>query len=464
MKEQLSEAFRRLFRGETTFDFVGRWQRWLMISGIVFVVGWAALGIRGGLNFSLEFTGGTQWQVPTHASVAQTRNAIGSVNPNLRQATITRVTNHLTHQDEISVQASANKTANGAEVGDVSAALAKMASTVDHSNVSAGEVTLNDIGPSWGSTITNKAIEGVIIFLIAFGIYIWIRFEAKMSIAALVALVHDILITVGIYALSGFQVSPSTVVAFLTILGYSLYDTIVVFDKIEENTKGLASAGRLSYSDMVNLSENQVLARSLNTSIVAILPIFAILVIGSWILGASALDNFGLALFIGLTSGAYSSLFIASPVLALLKEREPRYAHIRERLAKKADAHRMTPAEAAIAGASRSGGGRTAAAGSGARTSRAGSGRSGAGVGSRLARAGVGSRRGGGEAGDVSEPEDGDADQGSGRTAGRTQGASRTRGAASPSQVAKSAEPAASADRVPRRSAPPPRPRKKRRR
>jgi preprotein translocase subunit SecF len=334
-------ACRRLYRGETSFDFAGRWRTWFAISGVVIIVGLLSLGIRG-LNFSIDFKGGTQWTVPTTASVSDARNAVGSVNANLRQATITQLTNHQTHQREIQVEAAAKNTANNTEVADVTSALAKMA------HVPPSQVTLNDVGPSWGSDITSKAVKAVIIFLVAFTIYIWLRFEAKMAAAALIALLHDIVVTVGIYSLSGFQVSPETVVALLTILGYSLYDTIVVFDKIQENTKGLASTGRLSYTDTVNLSMNQVLARSINTSIVAILPILSILVIGSWMLGATALNDFGLALFVGLTTGAYSSIFIASPVLALLKEREPRYAQIRQRLASRpASQRRLTPAAAA---------------------------------------------------------------------------------------------------------------------
>jgi hypothetical protein len=180
-----------------------------------------------------------------------------------------------------------------------------------------------------------------------------------MAIAALVALLHDMLVTIGIYALSGFQVSPDTVIAFLTVLGYSLYDTIVVFDKVKENTRGLASTNRVTYTDVVNLSMNQVLARSINTSFVAIMPVFCILVIGSWILGASALNDFGLALFIGLMSGAYSSIFIASPILALLKEREPRYVEIRRRLAAYPSSRQvLTPAT--VAGGVFQGSGRTA--------------------------------------------------------------------------------------------------------
>ncbi len=178
-----------------------------------------------------------------------------------------------------------------------------------------------------------------------------------MAISALVALLHDILVTVGIYALSGFQVSPATVIAFLTILGYSLYDTIVVFDKIEENVKGIGASGRLTYTETVNLSMNQVLMRSINTSLVAIMPIFSILVIGSLALGASALQDFGLALFIGLLTGAYSSIFIASPVLAQLKEREPRYVQIRERLAARPVATApLTPAAVAAGGVAAAGG------------------------------------------------------------------------------------------------------------
>jgi len=171
-----------------------------------------------------------------------------------------------------------------------------------------------------------------------------------MAVAAIVAVIHDILITVGIYSLTRFEVTPATVVAFLTILGYSLYDTIVVFDRIEENTRGLSASGRLTYSDTVNLSMNQVLMRSLNTSLVAILPVASILGIGVYVLGATALEDFALALLVGLITGAYSSIFIASPVLVMLKEREPRYAAIRQRLASKGGAPgpALTPAAAAV--------------------------------------------------------------------------------------------------------------------
>jgi hypothetical protein len=172
-----------------------------------------------------------------------------------------------------------------------------------------------------------------------------------MALAAIVAVAHDIIITVGIYSLASFLVTPDTVVAFLTVLGYSLYDTIVVFDRVRDNAKGLGATGKLSYTDVVNLSMNQTLARSINTSLVAILPILAVLVLGAEILGAVTLEYFGLALLIGLTSGAYSSIFIASPLLAMLKEHEERYRRIRERLESRGSATILISPAAVAAGA-----------------------------------------------------------------------------------------------------------------
>lgn len=338
-------AFGRLFRGETSFDFAGKWRTWFAISGVIILAGLVSMGFRG-LNFSIDFKGGTVWEVPSTASVSHVRSVVDSAVPGFGQATIQVLTNTQTHQRTVKVAAPAKLTGQSAKISAVSDALAKMA------NVSPNDVTVQAIGPSWGSDISHKASEAVIVFLVVVSAYIWLRFEGKMAVAALVALVHDILITAGIYSLSGFEVSPDTVIAFLTILGYSLYDTIVVFDRIQENTRGLASTNRITYTDTVNLSMNQVLARSLNTSLVAILPITSILVIGAWILGATGLQTFGLALFVGLTSGAYSSIFIASPLLALLKEREPRYSEIRRRLQSAVGAggavpRRLTPAAAA---------------------------------------------------------------------------------------------------------------------
>lgn len=195
------------------------------------------------------------------------------------------------------------------------------------------EVTIDTVGPSWGQQISEKARNALVVFLLAIAVFITIRFEMRMAVATIAALLHDLLVLVGLYAFFGFPVTPATVVAMLTMLGFSIYDGIVVFDRIDENTAMLKSRSRLTYSRMANLSLNQVLMRSLNTSITTLLPIASVLVIGSMVLGATTLEEFGLALLLGLLVGAYSSIFIATPLLALLKEREPRYRELREQIA-----------------------------------------------------------------------------------------------------------------------------------
>ena len=334
----------RLYNGETTFDFVGRRRVWFIFSAIVVFAGLLSLGTQG-LNLGIDFEGGTSWEVPAPGvSVAEARDAVRPFG--LGDATIQTI-----GDDRIRV-ASDNESPEDQE--RISRALAELA------GADISQVSVNDVGPSWGRAVTNKARNALVVFFILISIYISLRFEWKMAVAALAAVVHDIFVTVGVYSISRFEVTPATVVAFLTILGYSLYDTIVVFDKVEENTKGLAASGRFTYSDTVNLSMNQVLMRSLNTSIVAVMPIVSILVIGAGVLGATTLNDFGLALLIGLLTGAYSSIFVASPILAMLKEREPRYAGIRQRLTAKGGAGLLTPA-AAAALAGGGGGGATAA-------------------------------------------------------------------------------------------------------
>jgi preprotein translocase subunit SecF len=193
-------------------------------------------------------------------------------------------------------------------------------------------VDVQDVSPSWGEEITEKAVRALLVFLVVVSIFITLRFEFKMAMATLAALVHDLLVVIGVYSIFGFPVTPATVIAILTILGYSIYDGIVVFDRVDENAKLLAGNSRITYSGMVNASLNQVLMRTLNTSITALIPILSLLVVGSLILGAGTLQEFALALFVGQLSGAYSSIFIASPLLALLKEREPKLAALKERL------------------------------------------------------------------------------------------------------------------------------------
>ena len=192
-------------------------------------------------------------------------------------------------------------------------------------NITPTQMTPSFVGPTWGSQITTKALEALIIFLVVIVVYLSIAFEWRMAIAAFVALMHDIVITIGVYALTGFEVSPTTVIGLLTILGYSLYDTVVVFDKVRENTAGLLTTQRSTYSDAANLALNQTLVRSINTSLTALIPVASILFVGAGLLGAGTLKDLALVLFVGMLSGTYSSICIATPVLADLKERQPEY-------------------------------------------------------------------------------------------------------------------------------------------
>jgi preprotein translocase subunit SecF len=308
--------FARLYHGETAFDFVHRRRVWFALSAAVILIGLGSLWLRG-LNLGIDFEGGTSWEVPAPAvSVAEARDA-------LRPLGLADAKVQLLGGDTIRVQ---HETSDVEAVEEVTGVLATLAET------DARDVSVETVGPTWGQEISNKAQRALVFFFLAITVYITLRFEWKMAIATLAALFHDLLVTVGVYSLAGFEVTPATVIAILTILGYSIYDGIVVFDKVDENTRGLAASGRMTYGDMVNVSLNQVLMRTLNTSITALLPNVALLVIGARLLGATTLSEFALALLVGLAASSYSSLFVASPILAVLKEREPRYRSIRQRL------------------------------------------------------------------------------------------------------------------------------------
>jgi preprotein translocase subunit SecF len=323
--------FRRMYRGLTTFDFVGRKKVWFSISAVIIIAGLAALGIKG-LNYGIDFKGGSTWTVLA-PGVSQ-QQAVNAVSPDpLSDPTVEIL--GVGKNANVQVQADLNSltTKERNKIShEVTENLAKLAGTTN-----LNEVSSSFVGPTWGSEITQKAFEALIAFFIAVVAYISFRFEPKMALAAFLAMLHDLAVTVGIYAIFGFQVTPDTVVAVLTILGYSLYDTVVVFDRVRDNTKPFAASGRMTYSAMVNLSMNQTLARSINTSMVAILPVLSVLLIGAQLLGASTLQDYGVALTVGLISGAYSSIFIASPLLAIFKEREPKYVAIRQRLLSKGD-------------------------------------------------------------------------------------------------------------------------------
>jgi preprotein translocase subunit SecF len=353
--------FGRLYRGETSFDFVGRRRWWIAVSSVIILAGILSLGIRG-LNLGITFKGGQAWTVRA-PGVTQTQalDAVQAVG--LSQPTVEII--GAGSNETVRVTADLNTlspSARTAETAKVRSALAKLA------KVTKTAVSETTVGPTWGGQVTQKAVIALIVFLVLVGVYISIRFEPKMAVAAFIALLHDLLVTAGVYSLAGFQVTPDTVIAVLTILGYSLYDTVVVFDRVRDNARGLGATGRMTYSEMVNLSMNQTLARSINTSLVAILPVLSVLLVGAELLGATTLQNYGLALFIGLLSGAYSSIFIASPILAWLKEREPRYAAMRQRIEAKGERlGLLTPkAAAALSNAASGRGGARAAGGAGA--------------------------------------------------------------------------------------------------
>ncbi|MHB8189415.1 MAG: protein translocase subunit SecF [Ferrimicrobium sp.] len=335
-------VWRRLGAGQTRYPFVARGRYFFVVSLLVVVIGGVFLATKG-LNLGIDFNGGTAWQIPTSSlSVARAQAVVSEVG--VKNATVVSLGSPSSRVLEIEADLTKFSAVRRTQIENtVAAALARQAGEP------ASIVAIQFVGPTWGTQITDASVKALIAFFIGIVAYISIRFEWKMAVAAFVAVVHDLLVTVGIYAISGFQVTPSTVIAVLTILGYSLYDTIVVFDRIKENVDGLVDPGRMTYSDGVDRSVNQVLARSLNTSIVAIIPILSVLVIGAYVLGAATLKNFGLALVVGLTSGAYSSLFIASPLLARLKEREQRYRQIRVRLSKRGSSGLLRPKSVAEA-------------------------------------------------------------------------------------------------------------------
>jgi len=323
----------KLYNGETNVEFIGRWKLWFALSGLLILVGVGSLTTRG-LNLGIEFEGGVSWQVPVGDSdVASMR---GVVEGEGLSATVQTVGTG--DSERLRIRAQVEDDTDVASISEVIAAEA---------GVALDEVTVQSVSESWGDEISSKAQRALIIFLLLVTLYITLRFEWKMAAATVLALAHDVLVTVGLYSIFSFEVTPATVVAILTILGFSIYDGIVVFDRIDENAKALAIAGGRTYSRMVNDSMNEVLMRTLNTSITALLPILSLLVLGSLVMGATTLQDFSLALFIGLAAGAYSSIFIASPALALLKEREERWRQMRERV-ERLDRRAAPPVTAAV--------------------------------------------------------------------------------------------------------------------
>ena len=298
----------RLYRGETSMNVIRARKKWYAVSALFIALSVFALGAQG-LRLGIEFEGGSAFVVTTSTgSIEQAREAVSSA------GYTDNVIIQTLGDEKIRIQTGVLDAGQSNAIQDALAA---------EFGVSVESIDTQNVGPSWGEEISKKAFQGLIAFLICIMIYLALTFEPKMAVAAVVALIHDIFITVGLYAFIGFEVTPATVIGFLTILGYSLYDTVVVFDKIRENTKGITSTGKSTYSDATNLAVNQTFVRSINTSLIALLPVAAILFVGAGLLGAGTLKDLALALFIGLIAGTYSSIFIAPPVLASLREREP---------------------------------------------------------------------------------------------------------------------------------------------
>jgi preprotein translocase subunit SecF len=331
----------RLYRGEISFDFVSRQKLWYSISGAILVISLLALIFRG-LDYSVDFKGGSAFTVPatsqvTQAGLNQVVAANGGSNP-----TATEVKPFNGRPPYWQVQTTQLSTTKSLEIERA----------IAHKfGINVGNISITTVGSSWGSQVSQKALEALIAFLVVIVIYLSIAFEWRMAAAAFVALAHDIVITIGVYALTGFQVSPATVIGLLTILGYSLYDTVVVFDKVRENTAPILGTRKTTYSDAANLALNQTLVRSINTSLTALLPVAAILVVGTLLLGNGELKDLSLVLFVGMLSGTYSSIFIATPVLADLKEREPQYKQLAKQVALRAAGGRAAQRKAASAAA-----------------------------------------------------------------------------------------------------------------
>jgi len=338
----------RLYRGEVSVEFVARQRLWYSISGAILVISVVALTVFG-LNFSVDFKGGSVYQFAAgNSSISQVRQTVSGAGGG-GDAIVQKITplggggakwqvqtHPLTVKQQNSVQAA-----------------------ISHRfGVAQNAINVTSIGASWGSQISQKATEALIAFLIVIVIYLSIAFEWKMAVAALVALAHDIVITVGVYALAHFQVSPASVIGLLTILGYSLYDTVVVFDKVRENTAGLLASSRSTYSQAANQALNQTLVRSINTSLIALLPVASILFVGAGFLGAGELKDLALVLFVGMLSGTYSSICIATPVLADLKEREPQFKALAKRVQLRASGGRAAQRAAAKATAAKPAGSR----------------------------------------------------------------------------------------------------------
>jgi preprotein translocase subunit SecF len=336
--------FTALYRGETRINFIGSRRRWYLASAVLILICVVSFLVRG-FNYGVEFKGGTTFQIQASGNSLtpdDVNTAFGDAgHPPENSPQV--VGSGSTRQIVV-----ATNTLTPKESQDLQAAVAKDL----HINAN-NSITSTSIGSQWGHDTTIKALEGLIIFLIAVSIYIALRFQWRMAVGGMLALLHDLLIAAGVYSIVGFEVTPSTIVGLLTILGFSLYDTVVVYDKVAENSKDILASSRMTYSEAANLAVNQTLMRSINTSLIALLPVAGLLFVGAGILGVGTIKDLALILFVGLASGAYSSLFLATPIVVELTERDPAYKALAKRVAAKrsSEKKRLADAETASVGA-----------------------------------------------------------------------------------------------------------------
>jgi len=308
---RVSTFGQHLYSGRVSINFVGRRRLWYAISVAILVICAIAFVVRG-FNMGIEFRGGVEFTAQVQKADA---TAVDDMTTAVEESGVSEAGDPIVNtsgSDSVRIQ--------------VRALSQDQATTIEKSLTAAGatEVSQNLVGPSWGKQVATKALTGLGVFLVLVVLFIWAYFrEWKMSVAAIAALAHDLLITAGVYAWSGFEVTPATVTGLLTILGYSLYDTVVVFDKVRENTRGVLTSKTRTYAERANLAVNQTLVRSINTSVTALLPVAALLLVGAAVLGTGPLKDLALALFVGMAAGTYSSICIATPLAVQLKDRDP---------------------------------------------------------------------------------------------------------------------------------------------
>jgi preprotein translocase subunit SecF len=325
----------RLYNGEAGLDVVGRSRLIYRITAVVVLVCIASMVFRG-FNLGIDFAGGNSFRLPgSTEQLTEVRTAAEDAGADVASAQVVGGNSILLRTGSL----------------DNDGERSVVAAVADAAGIEENQVSPESVSAEWGADVTEQALVALLVFLVAVIAFLAIRFQPKMAIGAIAALLHDIVVTAGVYSLIGFEVTPSTVVGFLTILGFSLYDTVVVFDKVDENTKGLSASARMTWSEAANLAVNQTLMRSINTSVIALLPVAGLLFVGAGLLGVGTLKDLALVLFVGLAAGAYSSIFLATPIVADLKEREPEVIALRKRV------------QARRSSAAREGGGRAAGPG-----------------------------------------------------------------------------------------------------